>query len=69
MAVASDGARVLSSDVPDSSRSDSLRSYPRDLLSSPLEVTSARVTYEPGEGLGDKAVHPLSPPQRVGSSR
>ena len=52
VAVASEGARVLSSDVPGSSPSDALRSYPGDLLSSPLDVTSARVAYEPAEGPG-----------------
>jgi nickel/cobalt exporter len=52
VAVVSEGARVLSSDVPDSSRSDALRSYPDNLLSSPLDVISARVAYDPGEGPG-----------------
>ena len=42
---ARDGARVLSASVPATSRSDELRSYPRDLLRSPLDVrvASARV--------------------------
>jgi ABC-type nickel/cobalt efflux system permease component RcnA len=43
------------------SRSDALRSYPRDLLSSPLDVTSARATVIPGDGPG------LAP--RLGSTR
>jgi ABC-type nickel/cobalt efflux system permease component RcnA len=49
---ASDGARVVSADVPATSASDALRSYPADLLSSPLDVTSARAVYESGEGAG-----------------
>lgn len=50
--VPSDGAEVLSTDVPSTSASDVLRSYPSNLLSSPLDVDSARVEYEPGEGPG-----------------
>ena len=50
--VASDGARIVSSDVPEASRSDALRSYPEDLLSSPPDVGSATVEYEPGVGPG-----------------
>src|SRR4051812_14893507 len=38
---AADGARLVSSDVPAESASDELRAYPRDLLRSPLDVTSA----------------------------
>jgi nickel/cobalt exporter len=50
--VASDGARIVSSDVPSESVSDALRSYPEDLLSSPPDLSSARVEYEPGAGPG-----------------
>jgi nickel/cobalt transporter (NicO) family protein len=50
--VASDGARLLSSDAPSTSASDALRAYPDDLLSSPLDVSSATVEYEPGSGPG-----------------
>jgi ABC-type nickel/cobalt efflux system permease component RcnA len=52
VATASDGARLLSSDVPATSLSAALRSYPDDLLSSPPDVSSARVSYEAGEGPG-----------------
>ena len=52
VAVTSGGARLLVSDVPATSVSDALRSYPNDLLSSPLEVASARLVYEPGEAEG-----------------
>jgi nickel/cobalt transporter (NicO) family protein len=50
--VASEGAQVVSSDVPSESASDALRAYPADLLSSPLDVSSARIEYEPGDGPG-----------------
>ena len=47
-----DGARVLESDSPSASSSDLLREYPADLLSSPLDVSSASATIalgtEPG---------------------
>jgi nickel/cobalt transporter (NicO) family protein len=46
------GARILGSSVPAASRSDELRAYPEDLLQSPLDVTSARATVEPGGGPG-----------------
>ena len=49
---ASGGARIESSDVPTTSVSNALRAYPSDLLSSPLDVSSARVAYEPGAGPG-----------------
>jgi nickel/cobalt exporter len=46
------GARISSSTAPAASRSDELRAYPDDLLESPLEVTSATATVEPGAGPG-----------------
>jgi ABC-type nickel/cobalt efflux system permease component RcnA len=49
---ASNGARIVSADVPAASASDALRAYPSNLLSSPLDVSSARAVYEPGEGPG-----------------
>ena len=49
---ARDGAKLLTSDVPSASRSDELRAYPRELLRSPLDITSARARFEPGAGLG-----------------
>ena len=45
---ARDGARLVSSSVPAASRSDELRSYPRDLLRSPLDVRSATVHFVAG---------------------
>ena len=43
-----DGARVLETDAPATSSSDLLRTYPSDLLSSPLDVSSASATIELG---------------------
>ena len=42
------GARILSSDVPATSVSDELRAYPDDLLSEPLDVSSAQAELRPG---------------------
>ena len=44
------GARVVSASVPATSRSDELRSYPRDLLRSPLDVRAASVRFVVGTG-------------------
>jgi nickel/cobalt exporter len=55
------GARITSSTAPAESRSDELRAYPEDLLESPLEVTSATATVEPGAGPG-------APPALAGGS-
>jgi nickel/cobalt exporter len=49
---AEDGARIASSSAPEQGASDRLRSYPSDLLSSPLDVREARVEYEPGHSTG-----------------
>jgi nickel/cobalt transporter (NicO) family protein len=49
---ARDGAAVASSTVPSTSRSDELRAYPKDLLSSPLDIVAATVRYEPGSEPG-----------------
>jgi nickel/cobalt exporter len=42
------GRRVRDSSVPVSSVSDGLRSYPEDLLTSPLAVTAASLSFGPG---------------------
>jgi nickel/cobalt exporter len=47
-AVGADGQAVRTSSVPARSISEALRRYPESLLSSPLRVTSADVTVEPG---------------------
>ncbi len=47
-AVGADGTGLTSSSVPARSVSDALLSYPQDLLSSPLDVTTATVSFGPG---------------------
>jgi nickel/cobalt transporter (NicO) family protein len=47
-----DGVRLLDPPVPATSVSDELRSYPRDLLASALDVRSATLRLEPGAGTG-----------------
>lgn len=56
---ARDGAAVASSTVPATSRSDELRTYPKDLLRSPLDIVAATVRYEPG-------TEPSAPPVLAG---
>ena len=48
----SDGAELSAASVPATSRSDDLRAYPQDLLSSPLDVTSATASFSLGKGSG-----------------
>jgi nickel/cobalt transporter (NicO) family protein len=48
----SSGARFTSSSAPARSASDELRAYPKDQLSSPLDVRGARAALEPGTGPG-----------------
>ena len=45
---AGDGTTLVSSSVPAESRSDRLRTYPQDLLSSPLDQRAATVVVRPG---------------------
>jgi nickel/cobalt transporter (NicO) family protein len=47
-AVGADGTALASSSVPARSVSNALLYYPRDLLSSPLDVTTATVSFRPG---------------------
>jgi nickel/cobalt transporter (NicO) family protein len=49
---ARDGASASVSSVPSTSVSHELAAYPKDLLSSPLEVTTATAAVEPGDGPG-----------------
>ncbi len=46
--VARDGGRIVWADVPAASSSNALRTYPADLLRSPLDVSSARATVSLG---------------------
>ncbi len=64
---ASEGARIESSDALAASTSNVLRAYPDDLLTSPLEMTSARVDYEPGEGPGIAPALDARPAERATS--
>jgi nickel/cobalt transporter (NicO) family protein len=48
VAYGSGGEGIVDATVPTHSVSDALRSYPRDMLSSPLDVTSATVEVAPG---------------------
>ncbi len=65
---ARDGARLLESSVPGESRSNELRAYPNDLLSSPLDIRSAEARFEPGSGLAPApGLEPApAPPHRGG---
>jgi ABC-type nickel/cobalt efflux system permease component RcnA len=47
-ATARNGMTLTRSDVPATSVSDSLRSYPKDLLASPLDVRAAHAGFRPG---------------------
>ena len=49
---ARDGARVVRSDVPSTSESAALAAYPKDLLRSPLDVSSAVAVVELSDGSG-----------------
>ncbi|MGH2693342.1 MAG: nickel/cobalt transporter [Actinomycetota bacterium] len=48
VAYTSEGQGLAESSVPSRSISDELRSYPEDMLSSPLQVTAAEVSVAPG---------------------
>jgi ABC-type nickel/cobalt efflux system permease component RcnA len=50
--VARDGARLTSTSAPATSASNELRAYPKDLLSDPLDTTSAALAAEPGTSAG-----------------
>jgi ABC-type nickel/cobalt efflux system permease component RcnA len=52
VARASDGAHIEAATVPASSSSNALTAYPKDLLSSPLDVSAAEVDYRAGSGPG-----------------
>jgi len=58
---ARDGAHLLDADVPAVSASDELEAYPKDLLHSPLDITSATARFALGDGPG-------TPPTFTGAS-
>jgi ABC-type nickel/cobalt efflux system permease component RcnA len=47
-----DGVALSRSDVPTTSITDQLRTYPQDLLSSPLDVRTASASFAPGVSVG-----------------
>lgn len=55
-ATSADGVSLVSPTVPATSVSGRLRSYPKDLLSSPLSVTTMRTGFRPGPSLGGGSV-------------
>jgi ABC-type nickel/cobalt efflux system permease component RcnA len=68
---ADDGASLVSSTAPRSSASERLLAYPKDLLKSPLDVTTAQARFTPGSGPGAPprlfSGQDLSAPVRVAS--
>ena len=55
------------SDVPATSVTDGLRTYPGDLLSSPLDVRTATATFAPGTSdVGPSASEPTTAAERPG---
>lgn len=57
-AVGEDGRAVTGSSVPAESVSDALLSYPQDLLSSPLDITSMHASFAPGSSVGSGSISP-----------
>ena len=55
---AGQGVHLVSSPLPTKDVSDGLRAYPKDLLSSPLDVRSARLSVRPGSGGGSSVRAP-----------
>jgi nickel/cobalt transporter (NicO) family protein len=64
---ARDGGRVVDADVPASSSSDELRTYPSDLLRSPLDVSSAHASVVLGSTSGSApSIGETAAPAHVG---
>ncbi|MDX6542498.1 MAG: nickel/cobalt transporter (NicO) family protein [Gaiellaceae bacterium] len=72
IARASGGAHLLEATVPATSKSAELRAYPKDLLQSPLRVTSAHVRVEGGGSAGPEPTlssgSTLQAPDRIADS-
>lgn len=62
-----DGVAFVDPAVPSDSVSNELRSYPEDLLSSPLDVRSVTLRTEPGAGSANDAAAELGVPGFTGS--
>ena len=58
-----DGAELRNASVPAASTSNALRAYPKDLLRSPLNVSTATATFSLGQGQGSPPS--LDPPGAV----
>ncbi len=58
---AREGARVVTSTVPSTSQSGALRAYPKSLLRSPLDVSSAAATVQPGDEPGAAPAIDIAP--------
>jgi ABC-type nickel/cobalt efflux system permease component RcnA len=56
---------IVRSDVPETSPSGGLRNYPRDLLSSPLDVTEAQIVVSPGATGGGTPASDPSPGEGI----
>jgi nickel/cobalt transporter (NicO) family protein len=67
-----DGAAITGASAPAKSISEELRAYPKDLLQSPLDVSSARITVDPGAAPGEAPAlthgKTLQAPDRVADS-
>jgi ABC-type nickel/cobalt efflux system permease component RcnA len=63
---AGDGVKLLASSAPAQDQSDELRTYPEDMLSSPLEVTEAHATFSPDAGAAsaDRAASAVAAEQK-----
>ena len=59
-AVGADGTALSSSSVPVRSVSNALLSYPQGLLSSPLDVTTATLSFRPGAGSAVRVEEPAA---------
>ena len=59
-AVGADGTALASSNIPARSVSNALLSYPQDLLSSPLDVTTATLSFRPGASVAAGASRPAT---------
>ena len=67
VAVGAEGSALGTTSAPATSVSDELRSYPQDLLSSPLAVSSMTATYAPGAS--GPAPTPITSDTTVGAVR
>ena len=63
------GVRLVDPPIPSVSVSDNLRAYPQDLLSSPLDVRTAHLVTEPGDGGPDVAAAPRAGPAQSGPAQ